>query len=352
MSNELIPIQQPDLPALFSPGGLSDLLDRIEADAKAIVPDTSTAKGRKAIASVAAKVASSKVYIDGLGKDFVAGLKAQAAVVDAERKIARDRLDRLKAEVRQPLTDWEEAELARVRRHQVAIETLKACSAGIDGLSSAQIVDRIEEAGETYQVHGDWDEFESAADAAHAETIRALTEALERAKHREAEQAELARLRAESIEREKREAVERAAREQKEREERIAREAEERAKAQAEAAAKAEAEKAERARIAAEQARQAEIERANQERIDAERRAAQAEERARMAAEQERARADAEAAAKQADDDLRAADVEHRRAVNSKAVSALIDAGIAQSVARDVITAIARGDIPNVTIRY
>ncbi len=38
-------------------------------------PDIDTRKGRKAIASLAAKVARSKTYLDGLGKDLVAGWK-------------------------------------------------------------------------------------------------------------------------------------------------------------------------------------------------------------------------------------------------------------------------------------
>ncbi|NCC30168.1 MAG: hypothetical protein EOM22_18960 [Gammaproteobacteria bacterium] len=333
--NQLLPIENPNLSELFRPGGLSELLSRIEAEARSIVPDTSTDKGRKAIASTAARVARSKTYIDGLGKDFVADLKRTTSAVDAERKLARDRLDALKAEVRKPLTDWENAELARVSRHKIEIATIEARAVGAEGLTSAQIAERIEGVIEAYQVHGEWDEFEPEADAAHKKALDALNGALERAKRTEAEQVELAKLRAEAAEREQREVAERAAREQKEREERIAAEAEA------------------RARIAAEQAKQAEIDRANQDRIDAERRAAQAEERATMAAKQERERAEAEAAARKAEDDRRAADVEHRRATNAAAVEAIISASeITETQARNIVAAIARGDVPAIHIRY
>jgi septal ring factor EnvC (AmiA/AmiB activator) len=339
---QLLPLKNPTPADLFSPGGLSDLLARIEAQARAIVPDTSTAKGRKEIASVAAKVARSKTYIDGLGKDFVAGLKAQAAVVDAERKAARDRLDKLKDEVRKPLTEWEQAEASRVAAIEAGIGKLESYATNLSGYGAEKLRELIADVDATDLSESIWQESHARAKAVHAQAASALAVALASREQYEAEQAELARLRAEAAERERREATERAASEQAEREARIAREAEARAK-----------DEADHARIVAERAAKAEIDRANQERIDAERRAAQAEERARMAAEQERARADAEAAAKKAEEDRRAADVEHRRKVNSAAVSALIDIlGLDQSIARDVITAIARGDVPSVHIHY
>ena len=65
---DLIPIENPQPAALFVPGGLDSILARIEADARALVPDVGTVKGRKEIASTAAKVARSKTYLDDLGK--------------------------------------------------------------------------------------------------------------------------------------------------------------------------------------------------------------------------------------------------------------------------------------------
>ena len=77
------------------------VLSEIETAARSIVPDVTTRKGRENIASVAAKVARSKTLLDGMGKDLVAGWKQQAAAVDAQRRTIRERLDALKAEVRQ-----------------------------------------------------------------------------------------------------------------------------------------------------------------------------------------------------------------------------------------------------------
>ncbi|EGT6367902.1 cell envelope biogenesis protein TolA, partial [Escherichia coli] len=50
------------------------------------VPDITTAKGRKEIAYLAYKVAQTKTYLDGLGKDLVAELKEIPKLIDANRK--------------------------------------------------------------------------------------------------------------------------------------------------------------------------------------------------------------------------------------------------------------------------
>ena len=105
---------------------------RIESDALAIVPDLETDKGRKAIASVAARVAKSKTYLDGLGKEYVTELKRASKEVDAVRRDMRTRLDALRDNVRKPLTDWEveqkridDAILARINAFGAEYETLE-----------------------------------------------------------------------------------------------------------------------------------------------------------------------------------------------------------------------------------
>lgn len=87
--------------------GIDAILAGIKAKVAEHTPDTGTAKGRKEIASMAHKVSKSKVVLDTLGKDLVADWKSKAKQVDASRKIARDELDTLRDNVRQPLTDWE-----------------------------------------------------------------------------------------------------------------------------------------------------------------------------------------------------------------------------------------------------
>ncbi len=105
--------------------GLDPYLQKIRAEIDSFVPDVSTRKGREAIASIAYKVARSKTALDGVGKDLVAELKEVPKKIDAERKRMRDLLDSWQAEVRKPLTEWEEAEAARVAAHERRVDELR-----------------------------------------------------------------------------------------------------------------------------------------------------------------------------------------------------------------------------------
>lgn len=120
-STTLIPAEFGDLQAAFAGPALDDLLGRIRAATVTLVPDTTTDKGRKEIASLAYKVSRSKTAIDDAGKALVADIKARASKIDAARKKARDTLDALRDEVRAPLTEWE-AEQARIEREKAEAE--------------------------------------------------------------------------------------------------------------------------------------------------------------------------------------------------------------------------------------
>lgn len=333
MSEETGLIVATDLNAVevfTGPQGVEKILADIEAKVAAFAPDLSTVSGRKAIASLAYKVSQSKVVLDDLGKGLVADWKTKSAAVDAARKIARDRLDALRDKARQPLTEWEEAEAARIAAERLAQE--------------------IEEA------HAD-------ALMAHALYLKA--------KELESREAELARIEAERLAKEEaereatrqKEEAERLERERKEREERIAREAAERARREAEEAAAravAEAERKEReAREAAERAERDRI--ASEARAKAEQDAAvkAAEERARVEAERierDRLAKEAAAAAEQkrlADEAAKkAADVEHRHKVNQEALAGLVAAGMTEAKAKEIIKAIAGGLVPHISVKY
>jgi len=120
----IIPEKINALEIYSEPGKVDPILEEITRKAKDFVPDTSTAKGRAEIKSMAYKVTQSKTYLDDLGKQLVADWKEKAKAVDVSRKKIRDTLDDLKNEVRKPLTDWEaeqerikeEARLAEVAR--------------------------------------------------------------------------------------------------------------------------------------------------------------------------------------------------------------------------------------------
>ena len=121
--NEIVPAD------VFKKGGINPILDAIRAEVEGIVPDTTTAKGRNAIASLAHKVAKSKALIDKMGKNLADGLNAKLKPINAERKIAREELDTLKEEIRHPLTEWEaeqkriaDEEAARVAAEELAVK--------------------------------------------------------------------------------------------------------------------------------------------------------------------------------------------------------------------------------------
>lgn len=356
-----LPPQETALEVYSKPNGLEPWLDKIRAEVTGHVPDLTTKKGRDAIASRAHKVGKAKVALDDIGKELVAKLKDVPKKIDAERKRMRDLLDALKEEVRAPLTAWEQAEEDRVQRHKAAIEGI--VSLAVDGGESVESIRAAIAAAEAVAIGPDWEEFEPEAARTKDKVLSGLRDRLAAREKHDAEQAELAHLRADA-----------AAREQKDREERIAREAAE--KAQREANERAQAERDAAARREADALAAAETARLNAElaeerRIAAEKQAAldrlAAAERERVAAEQaekDRAKAAEQAAAaeRQRIADERAADAAearrreedkaHKASINRAALEAFVAGGMPEDCARQAVTLIAKGLVPNIRINY
>lgn len=345
----VLPPRESAITVYSSANGLDPYLAHIRAEIDAFVPDVTTKKGRDAIASIAYKVAKSKTALDNLGKDLVAELKEVPKKIDAERKRMRDTLDAWKDEVRKPLTEFEEREAERIRNHENAVQwfsDVMACESDSTTLREviAQVENRI--------VDSSLEEFEARAHREKDEALKNLKQRLAEREKYEAEQEELARLRAEAAERE-----------QKEREERIAREAAENARIEAERAAAAE-----RQRIADEQARkereaQEAIARAEREKLEAENARLRQEQQAKEAAERaeqekqraieaERKRQADEIAAEKAEEERRAKNKAHAKAINNQVLDDMIKSGCSEDCAKAIITAIARGQIRHTTINY
>lgn len=339
---------------VFGPGGVEAIISKLEADVRAFTTDISTEAGRKAIASLAYKVARSKTALDDMGKELVADLKTQTGKIDAERRIIRDRLDALRDEVRKPLDDFENAEKERVAAHEAVIAAiLAACDLSGDA-GTAAINSRLGAVRDLSQ--RDWQEFVARATAAMDTARKTLESALAQATKREAEAVELVRLRAEQV-----------AREQADREAKIAAEAAERAKVAAEAKAAREAQevaaKAETERKRVEREKADAIARAEKAEADKKaaavkaaldaKNAAEAAERNRLASiEAERKRV-ADAAAKEAaEKSRREADKAHRAKFNNEALAAFEALGFAKEPSRLLVEAIARGEVPHVSINY
>ncbi len=363
MSTEVIelPPAETALEVYQKPLGLDPWLEKVRAEVTGHVPDLTTRKGREHIASLAFKVRKSKTALDALGKKLVDDLKDVPKRIDAERKRMRDMLDALADDVRRPLTEWEEAEEARVQGHKGAIEGIAALAVN-SGEGSESIRAAIG-AVEAVEIGPQWEEFEAEAARTKDKALAGLRERLTARDAYEAEQAELARLRADA-----------AAREQKEREERIAREAAERAQREAESKAQAEREAAIRReqevkaaaerrelelRLAAERAERERVEAiqaAEREKAEAARREAQAkadaEERQRLAIEAERKRVADEQARVEREARAREADKAHKKSINNAALAAFVAGGMPEDCAKAAVTLIAKGQIPAVRIIY
>ncbi|WP_420736617.1 hypothetical protein [Citrobacter freundii] len=318
---DLVVIEKSSAMAVFTNNEqLDPIIEKIEKEARSLVPDVSTKKGRDAIASMAHKVARSKTYIDNAGKDLVAELKALPKQIDESRRIARERLDALKDEVRRPLTEWE-AEQERIKAEEAA--KIKAEEDRKQFESDHEIALLMNE-------KHDREAKEKAEEAerqriAHEEELK--RQAAEQAK-REAEEKAAAELAAAK----KREEDAIAARAQAEL---LAKQAQERAEQEAkDAAAKAEAEK--KAAIEAEQLKA-------QEEADRIKREAEAKEAARLADEKRIADEKAK----------READVKHRKAVGTEIVNALTaNTSISRDQAIEVLKALMDGLVPRTQINY
>ena len=332
---EIQAIEQNAIAAAFAnQGGTKNLFERIKSEACSLVFDMNNKSDRDALKSFAYGLARTKTTVDNYGKELVSGIKAQAAVIDADRKFWRDSMEALQEEIRAPLTAFENAKKERIAKFEGDIEEIKRIglsAANYDAASlKAAIADLESKPLESFE------EYEEQARLAKFETLEALHKALIAREKYEAEQAELERLRI---------AEQQCL--QREREEQIAREAAENARAEAERKAQAERDQAERAAKEAEQ-REALL---KAEKDAAELRAAQAAETERKRIEAEQfAKAEAERKAEEA----RLANKEHRRAINREAFDAIqaLCLGIPEDQIKELIGAIVEGRIPHVSIKY
>lgn len=318
---DLVVIEKKNAMAVFTNNDqLDPLIEAIEKEARSLVPDVTTKKGRDAIASMAHKVARSKTYIDNAGKDLVAELKALPKQIDESRRVVRERLDALKDEVRRPLTEWE-AEQERIKAEE-AMLALHVEALAMNEEFDRQMAARIESDHEMALLMNDAFDREQADKAAEAE------------RQRIAHEEEIKRLAAAAAARE----VEQRA--QREREE----------AAHREAVLKAQAEQAERDLIAAEQKAEAD----KQAAIEEERRKAQEEaDRIRREAEQREQARLAEEKRKADEQARREADVKHRKAVGTEIVKALLaNTSLTRDQAIEVLTAVKDGRIPHTGISY
>lgn len=320
MSNELVVIEPKNVLTLFTETDqLEEIIKQVEMEVATFEHDLSNDARRKKTASLARKVASTKTYLDGLGKDLVADWKAKSKVVDANRKMMRDRLDELRDQARKPLTDWEE-EQKRIEEEKRLAEEAEKLRQQIEADHEIALL-----------LNEKFDRELEEKRKAEEEAERQRKEAEEKARiERERQIAEEARIKAEQEAKEREERLERERQEAIQREEQAKRDAiaaEERRKAQEEEnerQRKLAEEKAKRdAEEAVERARQAEIQR-------------QHEEQERQRKEQEQ----------------REANKRHIGAIRKAAKESLMTLGLDEQTAREIVLAIHNGQVANVKINY
>ena len=263
---------------IFAPGTMDPILEaiRTEVTRQAAKLDISTEQNRKALGSLAFKVTKSKTFIEGQRKSLVAAEKKRLAAIDSEGRRIWDILEGIAAEVRKPLTDWEQIDKDRMYRHEATLASLLEAAKipfGSDAAHLKSMIAHVEGIDPTT-----CEEYASLAAGHKANALKELNAALKVSEEVERQKAENERLRSEASEREQREVAISAAR--------IARE-------QAERDAEAE-----RQRLMA-------------EKQQAEDRAAAAERRALQAVEEERARAAEAKAAQEAETAKREANKKH-----------------------------------------
>jgi len=376
----LIPLDENKaLKAFKDPEGLEPLLSAIEAECRQYPVVLNTENGRKNIAGLAYKVSQAKNRIDEIGKGLTDEARQFVNGINKARSAAWERLESLQKEIRAPLDEWEAREKERIKGHEdalAAIQALAVFPAELPAPTSAEIEARIKTLKEGRGQA--WEEYETRAARYTSETLQALNAARQEALNREAEakaQADFEAMYSAALQ-ENREfdiavAAAKAAREQ----------AEEKARQEREAAAaqaaidliweQAHRENAEFDQRAAELRAEAEenakwqaifaAAESENEAFDTKARAAQfakaeADRAALRAAQEEKdrqAKAEKEAADAQA---ARDADTANRQKKNGEAIEAIADI-IAAGHSRDdlafeIVTAISKGEIPNVSIKY
>lgn len=326
----VIEIKPDQAPALYKSGGLDEFLEQIR-QAVNEVPDISTDKGRKRIASLAGQVSRSKTAIEKPGREYLKRLKEAVKPAEAEIKKFVDACDELRDEVRRPLTEWE-AEQERIKAEEKAKCEAEELAKEIELAHREALLDNIEYDREVAEMKAEaerhrlaQEEFlkKMAAAEAKKEAEEKAAAELAAAQKREAD-AIAAKAQAELLAKQAQERAEREAKETQERTAKLAQEAREQAEREKQEA------------IAAEQ-------RKAQEAADKVRREAEAKEAARLAEEKRIADETAK----------READVKHRKAVGTDIVNALTSqTSITREQAIEVLTALKDGLVPHTKINY
>jgi hypothetical protein len=315
MKDELVVIKEIDIPALFQKDGSNPIIEGLKKEAAKFKGDVDTKEGRDEIRTFARKFASSKTYLDGLGKALSDDLRAQIAPINDERNKIKTCCDELRDKVRQPLTDFENKEKQRVADIEERIHTIEdfinvQLALITTSESAKDALDRINK----IEVDETFEEFELAATKAKAAAVTQLEAKFIVLQNAEKEKAEAERLEKERLEKER-----------EEREKKIAEEAATKARKEAEEKARQERlekeikEKEEKERLEKEKLEaQLAKEKAEKEQKESEERAEQEKKEAAAKAEREKIEAIESEKKRQAEEQKAKVEAEEKRQANAK----------------------------------
>jgi colicin import membrane protein len=147
MSTEIVTVAQPTaLEAFGDPKKLEKMKADIGRALAEVVPanlDMAKPADRKTLKSIAAKIPKLKTKMDAWGSESVEDLRAQISSVDAARKDLREFLDEKRTEIRKPLTEWEDAEEARLTKIKEELERIRVLGQVAFGASVADISAKV-----------------------------------------------------------------------------------------------------------------------------------------------------------------------------------------------------------------
>lgn len=348
----------------FKSGGIDTVKSFLEnnflaysSEINAEVPQINSEEGRKRIKALAAEINKKLAEVDLPMRDYLRDIKKQPKLIEAIAKENKEKFTKLRADILKPLEDaqqWQNEQLATLNDIPA---WAAAAERKADDLKLA--ISDIE----SFDFDNIWPELKKKFKVAHENALTTARVTLERVEAQEAQEAELAELRRKAAEAE-----------QAERDRKVAEEAEKKAREETERKAQKEREDVERRAVEAKQreeaAKQAEAKAIRDAELAEERRAQEAE-----AAKQREAQAkiDAEEAAKRQAEQAAAAerkaiadeeerqkreaqqrenDKKHRTTINRRNLAVLLAMGISEEDGKKVITAIAKGELPDIRIYY
>lgn len=326
------------------------LFAHIEQEIAEFVPDLTSDKGRKAIASLAFKVTKTKTAIETAKETLIEDARKTVNAVNGEWKNVREHLDGLRDKARAPLTAWEEAEEARQTRVAQAILDLQQADKDLDDATADDIGGMYDAMkNKIYALEEFGEEGLQLIELNREMALPRIDRLFKTRAKQEADAAELAELRRQQEERaaaeEAQREEERLAEEAKQEAERRAEEEREREEKQkgAEKAAEERAAQAERDRAAEEQKRRDEAHAAEQQAKQDEINRLKREKALRIEQEEEKARADA----------ARQADRDHRGKIMGEVKADLISVcSLDPAVAHMIVLAIVANNIRNTSIAF